>query len=493
MRKSLFISTLPNYDPPVGKFENLPYTCYLCGKLIKRPNDLNIEKDSSGTHFHHKNCFIFHCRLKKVYGNNIDEMGLERIKWSIHSSDLVQRSIYEIRTNKFDPAEIKTDETVFKEILSDELKNCHKDLLLFFSSSRIFDLFHENIEALFSSRDWKRSSEYSMRIIIPNKRKSIRLLKQFRSKLDLSSDINYLPESEDHYFFSVMDKYISAFSEIKFDKQKNRPIYFNVLTKKESLIWYNAAIFESLWKQSILEKKVKSLSTKLAIKNTSNNNFMRIMAHELKTPIQPLLGFSEMVQSNSRLNTDQKNDLLKIIARNARKLDLLTNNILDYARMENDIFTLRRDDFDITKVVTELISDYQIQAARKNIKFTFSSPDEPLIINADKIRITEVLDNLLSNSFKFTVKGEVQISLERNQNLLHIEVKDSGMGIQGTNLENLFTKFFTTDKLGTGLGLYISKIIIEKHSGKIGAYNNIDKGSTFFIELPIHGNPVQKK
>ena len=219
---------------------------------------------------------------------------------------------------------------------------------------------------------------------------------------------------------------------------------------------------------------------------------MRIMAHELKSPIQPILGFSEMIQSNTRLSTEQKNDLLKIIARNARKLDLLTDNILDYARMENGIFTLKRDDFDIIKVVSELISDYHIQAARKNIKFTFSYPEKPIIINADKIRITEVLDNLLSNSFKFTMKGEIQISLERNQNLLRIEVKDSGVGIPRTNLRNLFTKFFTTDKLGTGLGLYISKIIIEKHSGTIGAYENVDKGSTFFIDLPIYSNLVQK-
>jgi signal transduction histidine kinase len=230
----------------------------------------------------------------------------------------------------------------------------------------------------------------------------------------------------------------------------------------------------------------------LATKSTSNDNFMRIMAHELKSPIQPILGFSEMIQSNTRLSTDQKNDLLKIIARNARKLDLLTNNILDYARMENDIFTLNRTDFDIIKVVTDLISDYQIQAARKNIKFIFSYPEKPLIINADKIRITEVLDNILSNSFKFTMKGEIQISLERNQRLLHIEVKDSGVGIPEANLKNLFTKFFTTDKLGTGLGLYISKIIIEKHSGKIGAYNNIAKGSTFFMDLPIHSNLFDK-
>ena len=150
-------------------------------------NDMHIEKDlPTGRRFHHKNCFIFHSRLKKVYGNSIDEMGLERIKWSIHSRDLLQRSIFEIRKNKFDPAEIMADEIIFKEILLNEMKNCHKDLLLFFSSSRIFDLFHENIESLFSSRDWKRLSEYSMRIIIPNRRKSIGLLKQFRTELDLS-------------------------------------------------------------------------------------------------------------------------------------------------------------------------------------------------------------------------------------------------------------------------------------------------------------------
>ena len=240
MYKLLFISTLPNYDPPVGKFQNLPHSCYLCGKLIKNLNDLHVEKDSPlGRRYHHKNCFIFHNRLKRVYGNSIDEMGLERIKWSIHSRDLLQRSLYEIRRNEFDPAEILTDETIFKEIILDEMKNCHKDLLLFFSSSRIFDLFHESIESLFSSRYWKYSSELSIRIIMPNKRKSIDFLKRFRSELNLSSDINYLPESKDHYFFSVIDKYISAFSEVKFDKQKNRPIHFNVLTKKESLIWYN--------------------------------------------------------------------------------------------------------------------------------------------------------------------------------------------------------------------------------------------------------------
>ena len=127
---------------------------------------------------------------------------------------------------------------------------------------------------------------------------------------------------------------------------------------KRFLIWYNSAVFESLWKQSILENRVINLSIELTKNNISNHNFVRILAHELKNPIQPILGFSDMIQNNKRLNSDQKNELLKIISRNARKLDIMTNNILDYARMENNIFNLNIETFDIVKIIEELLSDY---------------------------------------------------------------------------------------------------------------------------------------
>ena len=217
----------------------------------------------------------------------------------------------------------------------------------------------------------------------------------------------------------------------------------------------------------MLENKVKNLSLELNRNNISNHNFVRILAHELKNPIQPILGFSDMMQNNTRLNSEQKNELLKIISRNARKLDIMTNNILDYARMENNIFNLNIEPFDIVKIIEDLLGDYILQVNNKNIKIDLTYSYKPLVIQADKIRITEVLDNLISNSIKFTEKGRIDISIRKMPQYLEVKISDTGCGINENEAHKLFTKFFTTDKLGTGLGLYISKLIMEKHRGRI--------------------------
>ncbi len=171
-----------------------------------------------------------------------------------------------------------------------------------------------------------------------------------------SVEIQHIHEDEFQYFIAGVDKSISLFSELKSNFEIGiNDSFFNVISLKDSVIWHNSAIFESLWKQSILENRVKDLSNELTKNNISNHNFVRILAHELKNPIQPILGFSDMIQNNKRLNSDQKNELLKIISRNARKLDIMTNNILDYARMENNIFNLNLELFDIVQVSEELI------------------------------------------------------------------------------------------------------------------------------------------
>ena len=192
-----------------------------------------------------------------------------------------------------------------------------------------------------------------------------------------------------------------------------------------------------------------------------------------------------MMQNNTRLNSEQKNELLKIISRNARKLDIMTNNILDYARMENNIFNLNIEPFDIVKITEDLLGDYILQVNNKNIKIDLTYSYKPLVIQADKIRITEVLDNLISNSIKFTENGRIDISIRKMPQYLEVKISDTGCGINENEAHKLFTKFFTTDKLGTGLGLYISKLIIEKHRGRIeGRNNNNGVGSIFSFELP---------
>ena len=227
-------------------------------------------------------------------------------------------------------------------------------------------------------------------------------------------EINYIHENKFQYFIAI-DKVTSLFSEmILNNKNPQGSKFFNVISIKDSVIWHNSVIFESLWKQSILENRVKNLSNELTRNNISNHNFVRILAHELKNPIQPILGFSDMIQNNKRLDSDQKNELLKIISRNARKLDIMTNNILDYARMENNIFNLNLEPFDIIQVIEELLSDYTIQVNKKKIKLDLDTQSKKIMIHADKIRIIEVLDNLLSNSIKFTERGQITISIQQN-------------------------------------------------------------------------------
>jgi signal transduction histidine kinase len=313
------------------------------------------------------------------------------------------------------------------------------------------------------------------------------LLDRFRIREISNINVNYINDNRNNYFLSLFDRSVAFFSELSASQNSNKHRrYVNIISRKESMVWHGAAAFESLWKQSLLEGKIKKLSIKIRNDTKPSNNYMRILAHELKNPIQPILGFSDMIQNNTRLDGDQKNDLLKIISRNARKLDIMTNNILDYARMENNNFTLNYEIFDIIKVFEELLSDYSIQINRKKLSLNLEYSEKPLYIRADKVRIIEVLDNLIGNAIKFTEKGRIDLSVERLENSIHFKVKDTGRGINDKDFKKLFTKFFTTDKLGTGLGLYLSKIIILRHGGEIQARNNENgEGSVFTIDLPV--------
>jgi signal transduction histidine kinase len=414
-------------------------------------------------------------------------MGLDEINWGARSGNLVQLSLFDIKRTKFSSSEVVSDFSMFKRRLVDEICETKDELQVVYSSTAIFDRFCEALEKLFFRI--KKNQNYSpkVRLLIPKSKKVTSFLDKSNISELPSIEIQHIHEDEYQYFIAGVDKSVSLFSEMKsnFDRGTNDS-FFNVISLKDSVIWHNSAIFESLWKQSILENRVKNLSSELTRNSISNHNFVRILAHELKNPIQPILGFSDMIQNNKRLDSNQKNELLKIISRNARKLDIMTNNILDYARMENNIFNLNLESFDIIQVIEDLLSDYDIQVSKKNIKLDIDTPSKKIMIQADKIRIIEVLDNLLSNSIKFTERGQITISIQQKSHSVIVAITDTGSGINEEDRKKIFSKFYTTDKLGTGLGLYISRIIIEKHLGRIEGRNNKNGvGSTFTIELPI--------
>jgi two-component system sensor histidine kinase VicK len=255
------------------------------------------------------------------------------------------------------------------------------------------------------------------------------------------------------------------------------------------------SFFEMLWNSRLLAEKLKEA-------DMLQREFIHIAAHELRTPIQPILGMAEMIESNLQEKKDAssiKPEEIEMIARNARRLQKLSEDILDIARIESNSLTLHKSLFNLNDILTLLIEDCkkQIQMDGREVKILYPQPHD-IEVYADKERMMQVLGNLLSNALKFTKQGTITISIEQNSNdkdqLLTVKVTDTGLGIDPALLMRLFTKFATKSEKGTGLGLYISKSIVEAHGGKIWAENNTDgKGATFTFTLPIQQRPHQEQ
>ncbi len=220
--------------------------------------------------------------------------------------------------------------------------------------------------------------------------------------------------------------------------------------------------------------------------------FINIAAHELRTPIQPILGLSEIVKN--KIKDKEEKELLDVIIKNTKRLKNLTEDILDITRFESSKLHLHKEEFNLDELIQTIIKEFENSLNdNKKIKFEFKNNNiDPIIAYADKNRISQVISNLINNSIKFIKKeGTIFIDIEkRNRNgnntneIVVLKIKDTGSGIDNYILPNLFKKFTTKSFQGTGLGLYICKNIIEAHSGKIWAENNDDGiGATFSFYL----------
>ena len=216
--------------------------------------------------------------------------------------------------------------------------------------------------------------------------------------------------------------------------------------------------------------------------------FINIASHEMKTPIQAILSYSQLLQ----MYPERQKEFTQAINRNSLRLQRLSNDILDVAKIESRSLKLNKEIFDFNKVISNIIEDHKSIIKKENyrVKLLFYPSKETLLVEADKERIVGVISNLLSNAIKFTKEGEIFVSTEmkedNNNNYALVTVKDTGDGIDPEILPKIFSKFITKSFEGIGLGLYISKYIVEAHSGKILAENNIDgKGANFSFTLPL--------
>jgi signal transduction histidine kinase len=175
-----------------------------------------------------------------------------------------------------------------------------------------------------------------------------------------------------------------------------------------------------------------------------------------------------------------------VISRNAKRLQRLTEDILDITRIESQSLNLKKEIFNLNEIIMSILAEYESRTGSKNnVKITFASKGD-FIVQGDRGRLAQVLSNFIHNATKFTQEGNIDISLERLRDGKDVilSVKDTGSGIDPDIMPRLFTKFATKSHIGTGLGLYISKSIIEAHGGRIWAENNSDgTGATFSFSL----------
>jgi signal transduction histidine kinase len=241
-------------------------------------------------------------------------------------------------------------------------------------------------------------------------------------------------------------------------------------------------------------KKLMIANESLKKKDEAQNQFINIAAHELRTPIQPILNAIYLLQS-ANLKSEKRPQYLDIIRRNTEKLGRLAEDILDVTRIESDTLKLTIERLNLYDLILNTIEEYKknIQFIYKELMINYESAVQSIIVNGDKLRLAQVLFILLDNAGKFTKSGSILVTTQTKSNTIQIMVKDTGSGIDPEILPHLFTKFVTRSDRGTGLGLFIAKNIIEAHGGIIWAENSPrHEGAIFFFTLPLANNKNDK-
>lgn len=254
--------------------------------------------------------------------------------------------------------------------------------------------------------------------------------------------------------------------------------------------------FDLLWKQTELYEQIKESNKQLTLANEQlkvtdkmQKEFINIASHEMKTPAQAILVLSGLLQSHP----EKREEMIQRICSNATRLQRLTNDILDVTRIESDTLRLNKEQFNLNDIISNVLQDYDNElreANRPNVKLLHEPGEDIILVEADKARLTQVMSNLLSNAIKFTKEGTILVATKKKEDKqITVSVKDSGEGIDSEIFPRLFSKFATRSDTGTGLGLFISKSIVQAHNGNMWAENNSDtstgigKGATFYFTI----------
>jgi signal transduction histidine kinase len=332
------------------------------------------------------------------------------------------------------------------------------------------------------------------------------------------------------YFVFVITPMSVIYSQIDKGMSTQRIEMFSLLVGMTAAI-VMLVIFLIRWSSTLdneVKRRTKELETankqlslsneQLKMRDKAQQEFINVAAHELRSPIQPIISLSDVLLH--KIRDGENHEIINTIFRSAKRLQRLSQDILDVTRIESGLLNLNKERFDLKEVISCTVNDYtnQIKSSKRKIRLVYGfdkeeetkkregrvvgqkqqeepqlhkqlliQDDDTIFVEADKGRVAQVIDNLLNNAIKFTNEGTIFVSVESKDGQVVVSVKDDGQGIDPSILPKLFTKFASKSGIGgTGLGLFISKSIIEAHCGRICAQNNSDgKGATFSFSLPI--------
>jgi two-component system, OmpR family, sensor histidine kinase VicK len=326
----------------------------------------------------------------------------------------------------------------------------------------------------------------------------------------------------------VVDRKYSLIMEVKDDSKEAistaaaAATGWSIYSNSQAIVLSYVSIFETLWRQTELYEQLQQT-------DRIKTEFINIAAHELRTPIMPIIGYAELLEEEEEglEHNEKRKESVTAIIRNAKRLQRLANDILDVTKIESKSLNIKKEQLNLNDLILNVLDDILIntkeeefKGADNNInrnsnssnnrrKFLYKASEEEIIIQADRTRLIQVISNLIDNAIKFTKQEEgerggggggtisIVVEKKRKENINNdnntnedekviVSIKDTGTGIDSEILPRLFTKFASKSSKGTGLGLFISKGIIEAHGGIIWAENNSDgKGATFSFTLPI--------
>jgi two-component system, OmpR family, sensor histidine kinase VicK len=515
-----------------------PEECALCGNPLNSSVSFVQEKiGNTNYRFDSKDCATIFQRFLAIYGNEFGQPP-EQTK-SIYPIGGDFKPIYKHEKNRSsvdtsqetsEVGSIIQDPIQVQKFFNELINSAREKIQILFSSTNLFyhyfPYYKKESQGGFQFGE-KANKGIVVKIITPAEKMTSGMCSKSDIQESLDIQIRYIEEIDfldNNIILLVVDGKHSLAINLKEKKEiKDKAtvsghsttsipddslqeiIDLGTYSTNLSTVLFYATIFETLWKELELNEKISNLFEKSRSQESSKTDFLSIAAHELRDPIQPVLGLAEMLQSRKKVDVQEQEEFLAIIIRNAKRLKALTENILDLTRIESQSsLNLHRETVDLREVIRDAASDIKSQLPKNhmvmiNVEDSFGEEKRGdatsgiMLLQADRFRLTQVVSNLLSNAIKFTELGTILVKIETrldnssNKQAI-VSIKDNGLGIDPSIAPRLFEKFATkSDKSsGLGLGLFVSKTIIESHGGKIWAHNNADgKGATFTFSLQL--------